>query len=74
MAIVRKFTEEPVTRDTKHTECTGKLRAVETGGEKFIQIDTYGSAEREMPGKISQSLRLSESAVQQIIRMAAKHF
>lgn len=74
MAIVRKFTEEPASRETKHSECAGKLRAIETGGEKFIQIDTYGSAEREIPGKISQSLRLSESAVQQIIRMAARHF
>jgi hypothetical protein len=74
MAIVRKFTEEPAARDTKHTECTGKLRAVESGGEKFIQLDTYGSADREMPGKVSQSLRLSENAVQQIIQMAAKHF
>jgi hypothetical protein len=74
MAIVRKFTEEPVARDTKHTECTGKLRSVESGGEKFIRIDTYGSADREMPGKISQSLRSSQDAVQQIIRMAARHF
>ena len=74
MAIVRRFAEEPAARDTKHTECAGKLRAVESGGEKFIQIDTYGSADREMPGKVSKSLRLSEDAVQQIIRMAAKHF
>jgi len=74
MAIVRRFAEEPAARDTKHTECAGKLRAVESGGEKFIQIDTYGSADREMPGKVSQSLRLSEDAVQQIIRMAANHF
>jgi hypothetical protein len=74
MAIVRKFTEEPAARDTRHTECSGKLRAVESDGEKFIQIDTYGSADREMPGKVSQSLRLTENAVQQLIRMAAKHF
>jgi hypothetical protein len=74
MAVVRKFTEELASRNTKHSECTGKLRAVESQGEKFIQIDTYGSAEREMPGKVSQSLRLSESAVHQIIQMAAKHF
>ena len=74
MAIVRKFTEEAASRETKHSECSGKIRAIESGGEKFIQLDTYGSADREMPGKISQSLRLSEQAIQQIIRMAAKHF
>ena len=74
MAIVRNFREEPTDRDTKHTECNGKLRAVESGGEKFIQIDTYGSANRKMPDKVSQSLRLTETAVNQIIKMAAKHF
>jgi hypothetical protein len=74
MAIVRKFTEEPAAPETMHSECAGKLRAIKAGGAKFIQIDTCGSADREMPGKISQSLRLFESVVQQIIRMAAKHF
>ena len=74
MAIIRNFKEEPASRDTKHTECSGKLRAIESGGERFIQIDTYGSADREMPGKVSQSLRLTQDAVNQIIKMAAKHF
>ena len=74
MAIVRKLSEEPLARDTKHSEREGKLRAVESGGEKFIQMGTYGSAAREMPGKLSQSLRRSETAVAQIIKMASKHF
>ena len=26
-------------------------------GERFLQIDTYGATDREIPGKVSQSLQ-----------------
>jgi hypothetical protein len=28
----------------------------------FVQIDTYGRAEREVPGKVSQSLQFDEKS------------
>ena len=42
--------------------------------EKFVQIDTYGSSERAIPGKVSQSLRLSKSAFDELSKLAASHF
>ena len=28
-------------------------------GNKYLQIDTYGSDDRDIPGKVSQSIQLS---------------
>ena len=67
MAIVRKMTPLTLERDTKHQEvdCTF---CVVTGsdGQKSLQIDTYGSSLRQMPGKKSQSLRFSPEAIEQL--------
>jgi hypothetical protein len=66
MAIVRKLEHVNLDRDSKHTEVNGTYSIVEAGGEKYLQIDTYGSATRKMPGKKSQSLRFSPEALKQI--------
>jgi hypothetical protein len=47
--------------------------AVEVNGEKYIQIDTYGSKEREFQNKLSQSLRLTESAFNQLKKLGENH-
>jgi hypothetical protein len=43
--------------------------AVEVNGEKYIQIDTYGCEEREFQNKLSQSLRLTENAFNQLKKL-----
>jgi hypothetical protein len=43
--------------------------AVKVNGEKYIQIDTYGSEEREFQNKLSQSLRLTENAFNQLKKL-----
>ena len=43
--------------------------AVEVNGEKYIQIDTYGSEVREFQNKLSQSLRLTENAFNQLKKL-----
>jgi hypothetical protein len=36
--------------------------AFESGGKQYLQLDTYGSNERAIPGKVSQTIQLDESA------------
>jgi hypothetical protein len=74
MAVVRKFLLKELERSSKHSEVEATISLVEEGGEKFVQIDTYGSSDRAMPGKVSQSLRLSKSAFDALAAQAAKHF
>ena len=66
MAIVKKLEKIDLDRDSKHTEVDATYAIVETEGQKFLQIDTYGSATRKYPGKKSQSLRFSPEALKQL--------
>jgi hypothetical protein len=67
MAIIRKW--DPITsdRDSKHTEvdCTYTIVSDE-GGQKYLQIDTYESVNRKIPGKKSQSIRFSPEAIKEL--------
>ena len=74
MAVVKKFSVEPQNSRIGHTECPGTIRAIEVDGEKFIQIDTYGSKNREFQDKLSQSLRLTEAAFNQLKKLGESHF
>lgn len=75
MAIVRKL--EPITLevDTKHTEtnCTYAI-VMDKAGEKYLQIDTYGSKKRKIAGKKSQSIRFSSEAIEQLKSIIAKEY
>ncbi|MBA3055767.1 MAG: methionyl-tRNA formyltransferase [Sphingomonadales bacterium] len=74
MAVVRTFIEKELDRQSKHSEVEATISFVESDDEKFVQIDTYGSKDRAFPGKVSQSLRLSKSAFEQLVKLAENHF
>ena len=67
MALVDKLEYQALERESVHTEveCTYDI-VVNKYGEKCIQLDTYGSKGRKMPGKKSQSLRLSPNAIKEL--------
>ncbi|MFT6474434.1 hypothetical protein [Qipengyuania profunda] len=70
MATVRKFEHtQTKTGARSHTEVDATIGIVESNGETFIQIDTFGSVDREYPGKLSQTLRLSKKAYQELVDM-----
>ena len=75
MAIVRKL--EPITLevDAKHTEvnCTYSI-IIDKSSEKYLQIDSYGSKNRKIPGKKSQSIRFSSEAIAQLRSIIDKEF
>ena len=74
MAVVRDFEPKELECSSKHSEVHATVSTVEADGEKLVQIDTYGSSGRLMPGKVSQSLRLSKSAFEQLMKIGLKHF
>lgn len=43
-------------------------------GEHYVQIDTYGRSNRELPGKISQSIQLDQEAARMIFDLLKKEF
>ncbi len=64
MALVKNIIHQPLERDSKHSEvdCTYSL-VVNSEGKKMLQIDTYGSSDRKILGKKSQSIRFSPEAI-----------
>jgi hypothetical protein len=58
MAIVTRFL--PVTKDRlgrpKTAECG--FCKIELDGTQYVLLETYGAADRAIPGKVSQSLHL----------------
>jgi hypothetical protein len=74
MATIRKISYEPLGRDSKHSDVEAVVRAGDADGEKFLQIDTYGSVERANAGKLSQSIRLTEEMFDLIKKAAERHF
>lgn len=64
MALVGKFQQLKVDRNQVHGEvqCTYSVFSDDTGN-KYLQIDTYGSASRELKGKKSQSVQFGPEAI-----------
>jgi len=75
LAIIRKLEPLNLERDSKHSEveCTYSI-VTDERGNKLLQIDTYGSAHRKMPGKKSQSIRLSPEAIEQLREILEVNF
>jgi len=74
MAIVRHLELQNLHNEARHTETEGTYSLVEQSDGKYLQIDTYGSSERKMAGKKSQSIRLSREALAELRDIIGRHF
>ena len=75
MATVRKFEVERSNKAQPHDEVElAIVRLVDCGREKFIQIDTYGRETREIPRKLSQTIRLDQQAFEKFVELGREHF
>ncbi|MBL0055350.1 MAG: hypothetical protein IPP31_03990 [Chitinophagaceae bacterium] len=67
MALVTKLVLGHKDRESIHKEVDCTCYIIETvNGKKILQLDTYGSDERKMPGKVSQSIQFSSEAIKQL--------
>ena len=64
MALVKALTHQAINGSSTHSEvdCTFSIIA-NADGSKSLQLDTYGSKTRKIPGKKSQSLRFDSDAL-----------
>ncbi len=74
MAIVRKLEAQQLEVEARHSETDCTYSIVNTPGGPYLQIDTYGSHQRRIPGKKSQSIRFAPEAVEQLKAILAMHF
>jgi hypothetical protein len=62
MAVVHRLEQLTLEKDSPHSEadCTYSIVS-DDQGQRYLQVDTYGSATRQIPGKKSQSIRHRQS-------------
>jgi hypothetical protein len=75
MAIVRRLAPVTLERETRHSEaeCTYSIVS-DDQGHRYFQVDTYGSTDRQIPGKKSQSIRFAPEAINQLRELLSTHF
>jgi hypothetical protein len=66
MAIVRRLEHQALEKGSPHTEVECTYSIVDDGKGRSLQIDTYGSTNRKIPGKKSQSIRFAPEAIEQL--------
>lgn len=61
-------------RNNVHEKVIGTYTIFKKDGEKYLQIDTYGRTEREMPEKISQSFQVNRENAKQLVNLLIREF
>ena len=74
MAIVRRLVPQQLEQKSQHSETECTYAIVEAPDGTYLQVDTYGSRQRRIPGKKSQSIRFAPEAVEQLKAILANHF
>jgi hypothetical protein len=74
MALVSSLERTHKDRQTVHrpTRCLSSV--FDADGQRFIQLDTYGSDEREHPDKVSQSVQFDQKAAGQLLKLIRESF
>lgn len=75
MAIVNEIKLKIIEKDARHTDAECTYSIIESpDGIRFLQLDTYGSKSRKMPGKVSQSIRFSPRGLAQLKQILNQYF
>jgi hypothetical protein len=74
MALIAEFTELQKERNQVHGAVECGYTVFEEGGFRYLQLDTYGSLERQIPGKTSQSIQLSAASAAELKALIEKTF
>ena len=61
-------------RNTIHEKVHAAYTVFEMDGEKYEQIDTYGSIDRENPEKISQSIQFDKETATFLVNLLKEEF
>ncbi|MEO9337180.1 methionyl-tRNA formyltransferase [Mesorhizobium sp. SB112] len=74
MARIANFLPGKLNRVQLHDEIDATFYAHEYDGRRILQINTAGRPDREVPGKVSQSIQLDEKSGRQLFEILQTHF
>lgn len=62
------------TRNTVQDKVYTTYTTFDSYGKHYVQIDTYGRSDREIPGKISQTIQLDETSAKYLFDLLKKEY
>lgn len=68
---IEKLTKD---RNTIHDKVYTTYSSFDSYGTHYVQIDTYGRSDRELPGKISQSIQFDKETAAYIVNLLKREF
>lgn len=74
MALIENFQEVNTDRQALHGPVQCGWRVFTVKGETVLQLDTYGSADRKLLGKVSQSIQLNRQAAGELLGILERAF
>lgn len=63
MAKIDELEQADRQRVSLHTSVFATYHVFEHEGSRILQIDTFGSADRQIPGKVSQSIQFGPEGI-----------
>ncbi len=72
MALVKSMGPLEIETPTLHGEAEAKFKLFERDGRHILQINTYGSPNREIPGKVSQAIQFGPEGIAQLKRILSQ--
>jgi hypothetical protein len=73
MALIENIKHVALQSQAAHTKAECTFDVIDLDGAKYLQLDTYGSKARMIPGKKSQSIRLAPSAISALKQIIDKY-
>jgi hypothetical protein len=75
MALIRSFTPIGAGASGRvHGEVGCGWAIFNSHGRRYLQLETYGSPTRAIPGKVSQTIQLDEDGARELRRLIAQAF
>lgn len=74
MALIHEFHEVRADKNGLHKPVSCGWRAFHAEDEKILQLDTYGSTDRKIPNKVSQSIQLDREGAARLLRIIGDVF
>ncbi|MEU1268938.1 hypothetical protein [Streptomyces sp. NPDC005799] len=74
MALIEEFQSVSSDSQKLHGPVTCGYRTFTVDGRRVLQLDTYGSPDRQIHGKISQSIQLDRDSARDLLKIIEDSF
>jgi hypothetical protein len=74
MALITRFEKESKERHSRHGGVQARYSVFSIDGLSYLQLETFGSEGRKIPGQVSQSIQLDRSAAGQLLNIILEAF